>query len=368
MAVVIGELGQKDGGGNVTDKLTGEDADKQGAFAKQEGKQIPYCVKPRHIACENKEANKGEKQSVVYLAQGFAVKKKGSCENDRGAEKVGDHAEYDGDREGKQHQINGGAALWQSKLSCFMKLDRFALDGHAAREDHHGCREKERKHNGHKFQIADLVFGIYVKILRIAEGGQHTAEIGGDVLQDEDERHLGFLACCGKNVIAEGQEGNKRHIVCDQHGADKGDENKRHHRGAKISRRVNNAPRKNGKESNILESADHRKGTEETRQRLEIKVFEIVAVRLDQKAGEESQGRRDHQHGVALYKSFNRRHKNLSEIFNLYSILPKQKMSRALLEFLWKSQQKRYQRGRNQKGGCHAGPKSDREMRTPGSS
>ena len=98
---------------------------------------------------------------------------------------------------------------------------------------------------------------IQIQVLRIAKGRQHAAQIGGNILKDEDKRHIPFLSGGGEHQIPQRQERNQRHIVGDQHGADEGDVAQGDGRRAGIARQTDDLPSQNGKEVNVLQGADH---------------------------------------------------------------------------------------------------------------
>ena len=85
----------------------------------------------------------------------------------------------------------------------------------------------------HEFAVRNRVPGVYIKVLRVAERREHSAEVGGNVLHDEGERHVLFFARRGQNEVTERQEGEKRHVVGDQHGAEEGDVHERNPRGTR---------------------------------------------------------------------------------------------------------------------------------------
>ena len=298
VAVVLAEAGKKNGRGNVTDDLAGKNADQQGVFLKKEGEQLLHCGKTGHISCENEEAYEGEEKSVVYFSEGFSVKKQDGHENDRRSDEIGNDAEHDSNGEGKQNQIDNSSSLGKMQCVRFMKLDGNALDRHTTDQNHYGCREEKGEHYGHEFHIADVVFRVDVKVLGIAEGGQHTTKIGGDVLHDEDKRHVGLFSRGRQNVVAKGKKGNECHVVCNQHGTEEGDEHQRSDSGTEISRGVDDASRENGEKADVLQRAHHGQRTEQTRKRLEVKISDIVAVGFDQKAGDDRKTKGDHKDGI----------------------------------------------------------------------
>lgn len=58
--------------------------------------------------------------------------------------------------------------------------------------------------------------------MRIAEWREHSSEVRRDILHNERENHILFFLCIRQHEIAEGKKRQKRHVVCNQHRADKG--------------------------------------------------------------------------------------------------------------------------------------------------
>ena len=58
---------------------------------------------------------------------------------------------------------------------------------------------------------------IEVEILGIAKRREHAAKICGDILHDEDECRAVGVSCIPKHEPAKRQEGDKSHVVGNQH-------------------------------------------------------------------------------------------------------------------------------------------------------
>ena len=140
--------------------------------------------------------------------------------------------------------------------------------------------------------------GIQIQVLRIAKGREHAAQIGGDVLQDEYQRHIPLSPRRGKHEIAQRQKRDQRHIVGNQHGADKRNPHQRQRGGPGIAREPDNPPGQNGKKMNILQRTDHGQRAEKTAKGLYIKVTGVLRVRRHQKCGNRCRRECDDQHGV----------------------------------------------------------------------
>ena len=75
----------------------------------------------------------------------------------------------------------------------------------------------------HEFHRVNREFRVKVKVLWVAERRQHAAEIRRDVLHDERERQMLFIARRWQHEIAQRQKRQQRHVVGDKHGADERD-------------------------------------------------------------------------------------------------------------------------------------------------
>ena len=100
--------------------------------------------------------------------------------------------------------------------------------------------------------------------MRIAEGGEHTAEVGGDVLHDKGERHVLLLTCGCQNEEAERQKGEERHVVRNQHRADKGNVHKREHAHPRVFEKLHTLAREQIKETDVFERTHHSKHAKKT--------------------------------------------------------------------------------------------------------
>ena len=123
--------------------------------------------------------------------------------------------------------------------------------------------------------------------MRIAEGGQHPTEVCGDILHDEDERHVFFLSCGRQNEKSEGQEGQERHVVADQHRPKERDINQCDGGNAKIACAVYDLSGEDGEELNIFECADDCERAKQAGQRFPVKIIGVLRI------GRHDTGRRD---------------------------------------------------------------------------
>lgn len=167
------------------------------------------------------------------MNQRVSIEKEENTDDSKGGEEGRQNAEDHQKRGGKQRKIKRGFAEGKLLLNAFFKRQPFpGCEDHTDGDDQHRCQEEGREHDAHEGERRNLKMRIEVEILRIAEGGEHTAEIGGDVLHDKDEGGVARVARVPQHVPAEREEGDQRHVVSDQHRADEGDADERGDRRA----------------------------------------------------------------------------------------------------------------------------------------
>ena len=90
--------------------------------------------------------------------------------------------------------------------------------GNARQQENENSRQDEwRQHCRKKHLCGKVVIAEKIKILRIAERCDHSAEIGGTVLQNEQERRVLFLTGGGKNKPAKWQKSQQGGIIGQKH-------------------------------------------------------------------------------------------------------------------------------------------------------
>jgi hypothetical protein len=136
--------------------------------------------------------------------------------------------------------------------------------------------------------------------LRIAERGEHTAKVCCNILHDKHKRHVFLLTGRGEHKITERQKGQKRHVVADEHGTDKGDVDQSEDGNAQIPGTFHNLASQNGKEFDVFECTYDRQRAKQTCQRFPIKVIGVCAVGRDDERGDDGGGNCHAQNDVPL--------------------------------------------------------------------
>ena len=122
-------------------------------------------------------------------------------------------------------------------------------------------------------------------------------------MQDEEIGHIFFLLGHRQGEIPQGQKGDQRHIVGNDHRSDKGDDDKQQEQGPQIARHSHQFTGQNGEEFNIPQSAHHRQGQEQAGQGLPIEIPAVFLVGGYQKAGDHRRQCGDAKHGIFSYKA-----------------------------------------------------------------
>lgn len=302
--IIFRKLREQDRRGYVTDELTGKRAENERIFFKQDLKHCSHQGDTRHIACKNEECAEGEKKRIVHLFQRITIHKEKDDRYDHKTDLIRNDTENDDDGEREKHEIHDRAKAGDLRF-FFTDLKRFFLhENEAARRDDCNGNGERQSHDAHKFARGDIESGINIKILRVSEGCEHTAEVGSDILHNESKRHVFFLARGGKHEISEGQEREQRHIVGKEHRADKGDIHKCQHTEAGIFTNADDLMRQRHEKADIAERANARQGAEKASKRLKIEITEILSIRRNDKRRDERRHNSNAKDRIFLHESF----------------------------------------------------------------
>ena len=183
------------------------------------------------------------------------------------------------------------------------KRKRLRLYEYKTAQGYKGYAQYERRsHYADEFSVRYAELRIEEQILRISERRKHAAEVGGDILHDEGKRHVLFFSRRCKHKISERQKRQQRHVVCDQHGADKCYVYKREYAYSCIPAQADDPLRENIEKADVFQRTYDRENAEKTGQRFQIKISEVLRVGRNDKAGYQRGCKRDHTNGVLAYK------------------------------------------------------------------
>ena len=127
---------------------------------------------------------------------------------------------------------------------------------------------------------------VKIKILRVADRSQHTAQIGCNGLQDDDKNHQLFLSCNCENQHGKGDKGNQRHIIRNKHAHKKTQEYKDARQLPCIFRFRQYKYGQLLKKADLLEAVHHAHQGKKKGENAEIYVGKIGGVRRNQKCGD----------------------------------------------------------------------------------
>ena len=194
ICIISGKLRKENCGRNVTDKLAGKNTHKKRIFRKKEREKCVDLGDTSHISCENKEENKGQKQGIVNGGKCFSVHKHERRKDDNKTEKIRNNIENDRNRKSKKNDIYGGSCGRKTVFNFLGKFDLIFFNGKATNENKDRCNNKGLEHYHNEFHGGDREIRIKIKVLRVTERSEHTAKVCGDILENENERHMLFVA------------------------------------------------------------------------------------------------------------------------------------------------------------------------------
>ena len=119
--------------------------------------------------------------------------------------------------------------------------------------------------------------------MRIPERSEHSAEICGDILHDENERHIFFLFRSRKHEITERKKGDESHVVRHDHRTEIRNEYERENYIPHIFEFRYDFPCENFKKSDIRKSFHDKERSEKTTERGKIEIPLIFRVGRNEK-------------------------------------------------------------------------------------
>ena len=297
--IIGSELREQDGRGDVTDELTGEDAEQERVLLQKTGEKLTDSGNSRHVAREDEEAEEGCQKTVIHTAERILIKEKEGDGDEDEPDPIGDHTKYNDDGEGEQDEVDDCASYGKLVGARLGDGELFAREEEATSGDQSDRGEEGDEHDAHKLARWDIEFTVEIEVLRISEGREHSAEICSNVLHDKDECHILLLFRGGQNEKSEWEEGQKRHIVADEHRAEERDVNQGKHRDAKISRAIHDLSCKDGEKSDVLQRANNRERAKEAGQRFPIEIIRVLCIGCDDTGCYDREHDRNGQNDVA---------------------------------------------------------------------
>lgn len=256
---------------------------------------------PRDIPREEEETDKGEEQGIIDFKKCASVEKEQDDQHDRRGDIGGKETEHGENDPEEQEQIEGGTGTREVGRGGGLYLERGLWKEEETEErDEENRREERHRHHPEKPHGRNLKIAVEIEVLRVPERGEHPAEVGSGVLQNEDERHVLFLFAREKDETGERQKSEERHVVRYQHGAEESDVCQAEDAGTEIPREGDNLLREDGKEPNVPERTDHGEGGEQAGEGRPVEIGEICRVRMDENHGDRRERERNQKYGILL--------------------------------------------------------------------
>ena len=198
---IFGELGKKDCGRNVAYKLAGKNGNKKGVFRKKCGEKFVHGVDPCKVSGKDEEKEESSEKRIINFIKGIFINK----EKNRGdyckTEPERNYSENNKDRKSKENHIKKGLFNMELFGEIFMERKFFGFYEKTGNRKHSYCKKERRKHNFCKFVGWNFKERIKIKVLGVSEGGQHTAEVCRNILQNKKICHILFSVSCLKSKV-----------------------------------------------------------------------------------------------------------------------------------------------------------------------
>ena len=104
-------------------------------------------------------------------------------------------------------------------------------------------------------------------------------------MQNKEVSHIFFLPSYRKGEVAEGQEGDERHIVGNNHRADEGYNDKKQKKGPQIPRHIHKLSCKDCEKLDVSQGANHRQSEKKAGEGFPVEIAEVTFIGRYQKAG-----------------------------------------------------------------------------------
>ena len=304
LAPVFGEVREQDRRGDVADELAGEGREEHDVLVEKRAEGVSHDVEPRRIPRKDEEEHEGEEERIVDRGDGVPVEDEQRYGDDEKPGGVGDRPEdHQHGHEEEDGIENAAGFIEPDRLVGYRERLRLHEDQAGRRDEQHGEAERGKHRPGERAR-RDVEAGVEVEVLRIAERREHAAEICGNRLHYEAERDGLLPPAVLQDVVAQRQEREQRHVVCDEHGAEEGDPHEREDAGAGVPEEAHDVLRKDVEEPDVLQRGDDGEGAEEAGEGLVVDISGIARVRRNEENRHDSQKGGDAHDGVLFEEGY----------------------------------------------------------------
>ena len=249
------------------------------------------------VSREHEERRKSTQKPPVKPHYCTAVKDEQQRKRHRSADRIRYGTQHHCDRKAEKRRIHRRAErLYSHRCIGNAKL-RFRKQ-QAACEYERRRDQKRRQHYRNEIPCPYAVIAVQIKVLRVAEGRYHAAQISAAVLQHKKQRDVLSLPRAVKHEPAERQKGQQRRVVCEQHGSRHRYDNERRADASHAAEAAHETLRQRRKYVHVTQCADYRKHAEQAAQRFHVEVAEVFTVRGNEECGHACRQNRRSKHCV----------------------------------------------------------------------
>ena len=109
-----------------------------------------------------------------------------------------------------------------------MRQKRLVFPAQERKKNEQQGQEGKGKHDPEESAHSQMVVGIEVEILRVSDGGGHASKVGGNGLQNDHRDQPVLAADHFQQLNGEGDKGDQRHVIGDEHAGEKTQEDQEH--------------------------------------------------------------------------------------------------------------------------------------------
>ena len=219
---LICESGQHHCSRNIADNLACANSGKKCAGPQKPLEEHTDCIYASQIFGYGKETDECKKQHIVNFFEQLSVCQEKGNDSYGSGYGIGDHSENSKQAQQEQGQVKQQMAL-AADTGFFQLLIRQLLgqqgNGGSSQKNEAYCSEGQRYRE--KFPDSQVVEGIEVQILRVANRCGHAAQICCNSLKYSYGDNIALASQLIQKHQGKGNEDDQRHIICYKHRTEK---------------------------------------------------------------------------------------------------------------------------------------------------
>ena len=264
---------------HIGDHLARQRRDEKRVPGEERREELPDGGDSHHVPGEDEEAHEREEQRIIHVEKRAPVGNEKHKYHRRECRVIREQTKDRKDDEQKSAEIHPRAYTRQGCRRALPYPDRLPREKDKAQngDDCHGDKER-REHRQRKRPCRNAKIAVEIQVLRVAERCQHSAEVGGGILENERECHVALFSRRGQDIAGQRQKGKERHIVRNQHGTDEGDIRQGKHTGAERARQRHNPLREDGEETDVPQRRHDGERRKQAGQRGEINIRKVRLI------------------------------------------------------------------------------------------